>query len=80
MLFKMPFFVCVKDPFNSHLQEKSSWVGRELLKGSEDLHPTFMHYPRNLLALEGQMIIGSADLEGGEEGKADKPLLGSVPM
>lgn len=80
MLFKMPFFVCVKDPFNSHLQEKSSWVGRELLKGSEDLHPTFVNHPRNLAALEGKMRIGSADLEGGEEGKADKPLLGSVHM
>lgn len=68
----MPFFVCVKDPFNSRLQEKSSWVGRELLKGSEDLHHAFMHYPRNLLASEGKMRIGSADLErGGEEKQID---------
>lgn len=80
MLFKMPFFVCVKDPFNSHRQEKSSWVEREMLKGSEDLHPTFMNHPKNLVALEGKMKIRSPDLEGGEEGKADKPLLGSVHL
>ena len=39
-----------------------------------------MHHPRTLLALERRIRIGSADLEGGEEGKADKLLLGSVCM
>lgn len=72
MLFKMPFFVCVKDPFNSHLQEKSSWVGKEMRKGSEDLPPTFMNHPKNLVALEGKMQLGSADLEG--EGKKEKQI------
>lgn len=51
-----------------------------MLKGSEDLHPTFMNHPKNLVALEGKMKIRSPDLEGGEEGKADKPLLGSVHL
>lgn len=50
-------------------------MGRELLKGSEELHLIFVHHPKNLLALEGKMRISSADLERGEEGKAYKPLL-----
>lgn len=47
-------------------------MGRELLKGSEDLHHTFIHHPRNLLASEGKMRLGGADLErGGEEKQID---------
>lgn len=49
-------------------------MGREILKDSEDLHPTFMNHPKNPVALEGKMKLGSAGLDGGEEGEADKHL------
>lgn len=64
------FFVCVKDPFNSHLQEKSSWVGRELLEGSKDLHPVLMNHPRIPVVLEVKMRLSSADFEGGGRRKS----------
>lgn len=40
-----------------------------MLKGSEDLHPTFMNHQKNLAALEGKMKLGSADLEGEKKEK-----------
>jgi len=39
-------------------------VGRELLKDSEDLHPTLMNHPRILMALEVKMGLSSSDFEG----------------
>lgn len=49
-------------------------VGRELLKDSEDLHPTLMNHPRILTALKVKMGLSSTDFVG-KGRKVDKPVL-----